>query len=60
MGIDGITYEDAYKNHETRIFGELTFKIISKDDFIKNKLASGRPQDLVDVENLRLIDNSTD
>jgi len=57
MGIDGISFDEAWINHETRTFSDLTFKIISKDDLIKNKLASGRPQDLVDVENLRLTEN---
>ena len=34
-------------------FEGLTIPFISKEDLIVSKLASGRPQDLLDVESLR-------
>jgi hypothetical protein len=34
--------------------GEIPVRFISLDHLIANKLAAGRPQDLVDVDKLRL------
>ncbi len=52
--IDGITFDEAWANRvEGTIDGEISTSVISKDDLIRNKLASGRDQDLVDVKKLR-------
>jgi len=52
--IDGITFEEAWVHRiEGRIDGEIPTCVISKDDLIRNNLASGREQDLVDVKKLR-------
>jgi hypothetical protein len=51
--IDGVTFEEAWPN---RVEGELDgipAAIISREDMIRNKIASGRLQDLADVEKLR-------
>jgi len=51
--IDGVTFEEAWLN---RIEGEVDgvpASIISREDMIRNKIASGRLQDLADVEKLR-------
>lgn len=53
MGVDGLEFEDAWQNKEIRKSGDLVYKVISKADLIKNKIAAARPQDLVDVENLK-------
>ncbi len=52
-GIDGITFEQSYKNRVIADFGTFKVNFISKPDLMKNKRASGRPQDLVDYEKLR-------
>ena len=52
--IDGITFDEAWKNRvEANIEGEIRVAVISRDDLIRNKLASGREQDLLDVKKLR-------
>lgn len=52
--IDGIAFDEAWKNRvEAQIEGEIQVAVISRDDLIRNKLASGREQDLLDVKKLR-------
>ena len=52
--IDGITFEEAWGNRvEAQIEGEIRVAVISREDLIRNKLASGRDQDLLDVRKLR-------
>lgn len=51
--IDGKAFTTAWENRdESELFG-VPVHVISVDDLIDNKLAAGRPQDLLDVENLR-------
>lgn len=48
--IDGVQFQDAYPNRvEIEVEG-LHVPVISRPDLIRNKKASGRPQDLVDVQ----------
>ena len=52
--IDGIDFATAYSNSVPFLIdGDLPARYISADDFITNKLASGRPQDLADVDAVR-------
>ncbi len=52
--IDGVTFEEAWKNRiEGTIDGEVPASVISRDDLVRNKLATGREQDLLDVKVLR-------
>jgi len=52
--IDGITFDEAWNNRiEGTLDGEVPAYVISRDDLIRNKLASGREQDLLDVKVLR-------
>ena len=52
--IDGIDFATVYANSiPFLIDGDLPARYISADDFIVNKLASGRPQDLADVDAVR-------
>ncbi|MCL1945527.1 MAG: nucleotidyltransferase [Chitinivibrionia bacterium] len=53
--ISGIKFDEVYKNAIDVEVDELEFKMISIEDLIKNKLASGRKRDLDDVENLEEI-----
>jgi hypothetical protein len=50
--IDGLSFDDAYKNIVIGKFDDLYVKFISKGALIQNKQASGRLQDLADVEKL--------
>jgi hypothetical protein len=47
--IDGVSFEEAWKNRIIASYGDQPAYYISKPDLIKNKTAAGRPQDLVDV-----------
>lgn len=54
--IPGVTFEAAWNNRSTQVIDEatgLTAHFISRDDLIAAKLASGRDQDLLDVNALR-------
>ena len=52
--IDGVSFDEAWANRiEGKIDGEVPASVISRDDLIRNKLASGRDQDLLDVKKLR-------
>lgn len=52
--IDGVTFDEAWQNRiEGLLDGEVKVNVISKEDLIRNKLASGREQDLLDVKKLR-------
>ncbi|MGA8150747.1 MAG: DUF6036 family nucleotidyltransferase [Terriglobales bacterium] len=52
--IDGLTFDEAWQNRiEGLLDGEVKVNVISKDDLIRNKLASGREQDLLDAKKLR-------
>ena len=52
--ISGIDFPTAYANSVPFLIdGDLPARYISAEDFITNKLASGRPQDLADVDAVR-------
>jgi hypothetical protein len=54
QSIDGLTFDEAWENRiEGLIDGELHVDVISKNDLIRNKLATGREQDVLDVKKLR-------
>ncbi len=54
--IDGISFDEAWVNRiEGAIDGEVLTPVISKDDLIRNKLASGRAQDILDAGVLRSL-----
>jgi hypothetical protein len=52
--IDGISFDEAWENRiEGAVDGQIKATVISRDDLIRNKLASGREQDILDVKTLR-------
>lgn len=52
--IDGVDFASVYANSvPLTIDGEVPARYISAEDLIANKLASGRPQDLADVDAIR-------
>jgi hypothetical protein len=48
----GVDFEQAYSNRQTVVLEGLEVPVISLQDLIANKRASGRTQDLADVEKL--------
>jgi hypothetical protein len=48
----GVDFEQAYSNRQTVVLEGLEVPVISLQDLIINKRASGRTQDLADVEKL--------
>lgn len=54
-GIDGVMFADCYERRvEIRDEG-LALKFIGKNDLLLNKEASGRPKDLIDLDELRKL-----
>jgi hypothetical protein len=54
QNIDGVAFGDAWESSaEYFVDDEIATRYISADDLIANKLASGRLQDLADVEAIR-------
>ena len=52
MGIPGVSFEPAWQRRMEVDFDGLLVPFISREDLIEAKRASGRPQDLLDVESL--------
>ncbi len=53
MGISGVEFEEAWARRVNVDFDGVVVVFISREDLITAKLASGRPQDLLDVEALK-------
>jgi predicted nucleotidyltransferase len=53
--IDGVTFKQAYPNKLVIDVDGLKINYIGLDDLIKNKIASGRPQDITDIKTLKSI-----
>ena len=54
--IDGIEFDEAWPNRMVANLGGLAVPVLSRLDLIANKKASGRLQDLADVERLEAMD----
>lgn len=50
--ISGVEFSQAWPRRSEADFEGVGVAVIGRDDFLTNKRASGRPQDLVDVERL--------
>jgi hypothetical protein len=48
-----LEFEKAFKNKTVKKAGDIEFYLASIDDLIRTKKASGRPQDLCDIEMLK-------
>jgi predicted nucleotidyltransferase len=51
-GIDGVAFDDCFARRVEVPVGGMPVKFIGKDDLIRNKTASARPKDRIDVEEL--------
>lgn len=52
MGVAGLDFGSAYTNRITSTYDGEPINILAKKDLIKTKKATGRAQDMLDVENL--------
>jgi len=52
MGISGPEFEEAWERRAATNVDGLLVPFISREDLIAAKLASGRPQDLVDAQSI--------
>ena len=50
--IDGVRFEECYRQRRTARLGDLKINFISLPQLLKNKRAAGRQKDLADVEAL--------
>ncbi len=57
MGIPGVEFDTAWKRRVEIDFDGLLVPFISRDDLITAKRASGRPQDMIDVQSLLRTDD---
>jgi len=53
--ISGVSFETAWKNRITGRYGKTDVYYLSKSDLLKNKKASGRPRDLLDIDELKRV-----
>ena len=53
MNVRGLTFSEAWSRRVVIDVEGLQIPILSKQDVITSKVATGRPQDLIDVELLR-------
>jgi len=51
-GISGVTFEDAWSTRLAITIEGLTFFVLGREALIRNKLATGREKDLLDVAEL--------
>lgn len=52
--ISGVTFDEAWKDHvNAMIEGDTPTYVISRENLIKNKLAAGREQDVLDVKQIQ-------
>ena len=59
--IDGVEFEHAWRDRLETMFGDQRTSVLSREQLIINKRASGRLQDLADVEQLeQLVDPTAD
>jgi len=51
--ITGVSFAETWPGRASATYGDVGFSIIGRDALIRNKLALGRPKDLLDVDLLR-------
>jgi len=51
--IDGVTFEECFKNRKEVTIDDLKVNFIGYNDLLKNKKESGRPRDIDDIDHLK-------
>jgi len=54
--VSGLDYDSAWKNRKIIEVDGITIAVLGRNDFIKNKKAVGRPQDVADVKRLENLE----
>jgi hypothetical protein len=54
--LTALDFESSWQNRVSGKIDEITVYYLSREDFIRNKLAVGRPKDLADAEAVRETD----
>ena len=52
-GLTGLTFEEAWPSRVVTTVDDLTVPVIGREELLRNKEATGRPQDLADAAWLR-------
>lgn len=52
MGLEGLNFPSAWRKRVRSNYGGVPIFILSRADLIKTKRATGRPQDMLDIERL--------
>lgn len=55
MGIDGVTFGECARHGITATYGEMSLRFIGIDELMKNRQASARPKDLIDLQELKVL-----
>ncbi|MCC6992448.1 MAG: hypothetical protein IT181_25820 [Acidobacteria bacterium] len=50
--IDGVTFDEAWSGRVAGHYGDQAVDYIGRAELVRNKRASGRPQDLLDIDSL--------
>ena len=58
ISIPGVKFEGAWRNREVVELDNLKIPFISRSDLIRGKQASGRPQDKIDIDRLKVAEQS--
>jgi Nucleotidyl transferase of unknown function (DUF2204) len=51
--ISGVSWDDAWRTHDTVVLDGRTIPFIGRDAMLVNKRAAGRPKDLADIDALK-------
>ncbi len=52
MGVTGLEFHESWPERVESQYGDCPIHVISRHDLIRNKRATGRPQDLIDLRTL--------
>jgi hypothetical protein len=55
--LTALTFDDAWRNRTTADFGGARYPVIGKREYVLNKRALGRPQDLADADHVERSPN---
>jgi hypothetical protein len=55
--LEGVDFDEAYSRRETHAVEDIEFDLISLEDLLANKSAVGRDKDLLDVKELRRVND---
>ena len=53
--IDGVSFRDAWRDRQETSYSDQTVPVIGREHLIRNKRSTGRPQDLLDAQELERV-----